>query len=385
MKPLSNIVKNAPKSKIRKLFDMAAGRSDVISLGIGQPDFSTPQPLIDGTIEALKARKTMYAPTRGVPELRNLVAEKVGKENGIKADGNCNVIIANGGSQAITLAMAVILNPGDEVLFSSPNFVSYFYCTQFFQAKVVEIPRNHDLSPNFDEYRKKITSKTKAIIVCSPNNPSGYTYTRKEWEELKDIVIENDLYLISDEVYERFVYDDRTPLSPASLEGMAERTITLNAVSKTYAAPGYRLGYVVASDKIVDLMEKYMQYTVAGVNHAAQYGAITAMKADQDFFAPIKKQFIERRDFVYKRLADIGFEVSKPNGSFYIMPSVSSFNISADDFAMQLMKEKAVAVVPGDIFGSYSADKIRISYAVEMTKLEEAMNRIESFVHEISS
>lgn len=383
MKPLSEIVKKAPKSKIRKLFDMAAGRSDVISLGIGQPDFPSPQSLIDGTIDALQTRKTVYAPTRGVPELRDLVAKKARNENGIEAAGPENVIISNGGSQAITLAMAILFNPGDELILSSPNFVSYFYCSQFFQAKAVEIRRNEDMSPNFDEYRKRITPKTKAILVCSPNNPSGYTYTRDEWEELADIVIENDLYLISDEVYEKFVYDDREALSPASLESMAERTITLNAISKTFAAPGFRLGYVIADTEKINLMEKYMQYTVAGVNHPAQYGAISAMKASQDFFEPIKKDYVKRRDFVYKRLKEIGFKVARPNGSFYIMPSIDAFNLSADDFAMQLMKEKAVAVVPGDIFGSYSSSQVRISYAVEMEKLEEAMNRIESFTSSI--
>ncbi|MCP4761163.1 MAG: aminotransferase class I/II-fold pyridoxal phosphate-dependent enzyme [archaeon] len=380
MKELSKVVENAPKSKIRKLFDLAAGRTDVISLGIGQPDNPSPQSLIDGNIQALKDRKTVYAPTRGVPEFKQAVAKKVKCDNNIIADPEKNVIITNGGSQAITLAMAVTLNPGDEIIVSSPNFVSYFYCSQFFHSKAVEVKRKDNYEPDFEGIKKAITPKTKSIIACSPNNPTGYTYSKRNWEQMKDIVIDNDLYLISDECYEKFIYDDNKFISPASLDDMKDRTITLNAISKSFSAPGFRLGYVVANDNIIDLMEKYMQYTVAGTNHAAQYGAISAMNADQSFFNEVHKSYVERRDLVYNRLVEIGFEVAKPGGSFYIMPSVEKFGMTSDEFSMKLMKQKSVAVVPGDIFGSFSADKIRISYATEKGKLSEALNRIEDFI-----
>ncbi|MHA1395834.1 MAG: pyridoxal phosphate-dependent aminotransferase, partial [Promethearchaeota archaeon] len=354
MKELSSAVLNAPKSKIRKLFDMAAGRTDVISLGIGQPDNPSPQSLIDGTIKALNERKTMYAPTRGIPELRKVIAEKVKKENKIDADWEKNIIIANGGSQAITFGFAVTVNPGDEILINSPNFVSYFYCSQFFYGKTIEIPRNADLSPNFDKLKNNITKKLKIMLICSPNNPTGYVLNKKEWEELADIVIENDLYLISDEPYEKFVYDNNKALSPASLNGMFERTITLNCISKSFAAPGFRLGYVVASEQLINLMEVYMQYTIAGVNHPAQYGAVQAFREGMDWFPKVLKSYKERRDIIYERLKKMGFEVSKPGGAFYIMPSIKKFKMSADDFSMKLMEEKGVAVVPGDIFGKYS-------------------------------
>jgi aminotransferase len=383
MKEVSKVVDNAPKSKIRKLFDLAAGRSDVISLGIGQPDFQTPQVLIDGCSKAFLDRKTVYAPTRGLPDLLNSIAQKVKKINGIEADPAKNIIIANGGSHAITLAMAVILNPGDEIVLSSPNFVSYFYCSQFFYSKAVEIPRNPDFSPNFDAMKKKITAKTKAIIVCSPNNPTGYTYSDKDWEGLCDIAIEKDLYVISDECYEKFVYDGIKFRSPASMNGMADRTITLNAFSKTYAVPGLRMGYVIANEKIIDLMEKYIQYTAAGATYPTQFGINDAMKLDPSYFKPVYDSFIKRRDFAYKRLTEIGFDVVKPKGAFYIMPSVKKFKMTGDEFSMKLMKDQAVAVVPGDIFGSFSANHVRISYATEYSLLEKAFDRMAKFVKPI--
>jgi len=380
MKELSQKVAKAPKSKIRELFDLASGRSDVISLGIGQPDFATPKPAIQGNIEALNKNITTYAPTRGVPELLRLIEYKVAKVNDIQANWEENLILTNGGSGAITLAYASIFNSGDELIISSPNFVSYFYCGIFFGVKVIEVERNNDFSPNIEKIRQAVTNKTKAILINSPNNPTGYALDRKELEELVDIVIENDLYLISDEVYENYVYDGLKQVSPASLDGMFERTITLNAMSKLFSATGFRLGYVVASKEIIDLMSVYTTYTVAGTNHAAQYGFIEALKMDTSFFEDILKQFDERRLLAYNRLKEIGFDVVKPKGSFYIMPSAKNFNMTGTEFSREIIKSKGVAIVPGDIFGSYSNDKLRISYATELGKLKEAMDRIEDFI-----
>ncbi|MFW9867836.1 MAG: pyridoxal phosphate-dependent aminotransferase [Candidatus Thorarchaeota archaeon] len=380
MKEISRSVSKAPKSGIRKLFDLAAGRSDVISLGIGQPDFQTPEQVIQGNIDALKKRITMYAPTRGVPELLKLLEKKVAQVNNIHTNWNENIIVTNGGSQAITLAYASIFNPGDELIISSPNFVSYFYCGLFFGIKIVEAKRNNDFSLNIEGIKSLVTDKTKAILINSPNNPTGYALSVNELKELVNIVIEHDLYLISDEVYENYIYDGLKHTSPASLDEMFNRTITVNAMSKLFSATGFRIGYVVASKEIVDLMEKFHQYTVAGTNHAAQYGFIEALKMDMKFFNPIWKTFDERRLYVYKRLIEIGFNVVKPLGAFYIMPSTENFNISGDEFSQNIMKEQAVAIVPGSIFGSFSDNMIRISYATEMKKLEDAMNRIETFV-----
>ncbi len=380
MKDISYTVSKAPKSGIRALFDLAVGRSDVISLGIGQPDFQTPKPVIQGNVDALKKRITGYAPTRGVPELLKLIEDKLNKINNIQVDWKENIMITNGGSQAITLAYASIFNPGDELIISSPNFVSYFYCGLFFGVKVIEVERKEDFSPNIEQIKNSITNKTKAILINSPNNPTGHALKLKELQEIVEIVIENDLYLITDEVYENYIFDGLKHTSAASLDGMFKRTITVNAMSKLFSATGFRLGYVVASKKIVDLMEKYHQYTVAGTNHAAQYGFIEALKLDIEFFNKIWESFNTRRLFVYKRLKEIGFDVVKPLGAFYIMPSTKKFSINGIKFSQNIMKEYAVAIVPGSIFGSFSDDMIRISYATELRNLEEAMDRIEKFV-----
>ncbi|MBY8985152.1 MAG: aminotransferase class I/II-fold pyridoxal phosphate-dependent enzyme [Candidatus Lokiarchaeota archaeon] len=383
MKDISHTVSKAPKSGIRALFDLAAGRSDVISLGIGQPDFQTPQQVIQGNINALNKNITHYAPTRGVPELLKLLENKLKISNNIQANWEENIMLTNGGSQAITLAFASIFNPGDELIISSPNFVSYYYCGLFFGVRVIEVERKEDFSPNIEGIRNSITDKTKAILINSPNNPTGYALKLSELKEIVAIVKENDLYLITDEVYENYIFEGLKHISPASLNGMFDRSITVNAMSKLFSATGFRLGYVVASKPIVDLMEKYHQYTAAGTNHAAQYGFIEALKMNLDFFTKIWKSFDKRRLFVYKRLKEIGFDVVKPLGAFYIMPSTKKFNISGSKFSQKIMKEQAVAIVPGSIFGSYSEDMIRISYATELKKLEEAMVRIEKFVKNI--
>jgi len=380
MKELSHNVAKAPKSKIRELFDLAAGRSDVISLGIGQPDFKTPDPAIQGNIKALRDKITYYAPTRGVPELLKLIQEKLKKKNRINCDWKENIMVTNGGSQALTLAFASIFNPGDELILSSPNFISYFYLGIFFGVKVIEVERNTDYSPNIEKIISSITPKTKALLLNTPNNPTGNAISIKELNQIADIIKENDLYLITDEVYENYVYDGYTHISPASLNGMFERTITTNAMSKLFSATGFRLGYVAAKKEIIDLMEKFHQYTAAGTNHPAQYGFIEALKMDQTFFNNILESFNERRLIVYNRLKELDFEVVKPKGAFYIMPSVKKFNISGTEFSKRLLQQQGVAVVPGDTFGSYSKDKIRISYATEINKLKEAMLRIEKFL-----
>ncbi|MFX0048791.1 MAG: pyridoxal phosphate-dependent aminotransferase [Candidatus Hermodarchaeota archaeon] len=383
MKELSKKIKHAPKSKIRELFDLAAGRSDVISLGIGQPDFPTPQPAIEGNINALKKKVTYYAPTKGIPELLQQLESKLKSVNNIEVAWKDNILLSNGGSQALNLTFASLFNPGDELVISSPNFISYFYLSAFFDVKLIEIERKSDFSPDFEKIRDSITQKTKAILINSPNNPTGYSLNRKEVEEIVEIVKTNDLYLISDEVYENYLYDDSKHTSPASLKDMFERTITLNAMSKLYSATGFRLGYIAANKEIIETMEKYHQYTVAGTNHAAQYGFLEALKMDNSFFNEILKSFDERRLFIYNRLNEMNFEVVKPKGAFYIMPKIKDYNITGAEFSKRIMKDQAVAIVPGNIFGSFSESMIRMSYATKLEKLEEAMNRIEIFVKKL--
>ncbi len=380
MKELAKKVRNAPRSKIRELFDLAAGRSDVISLGIGQPDFLTPRSAIEGNIEALNKNITYYAPTRGIPELLEQLEQKLKTVNGIETSWKDNIILTNGGSQALNLTFASIFNPGDEIILSSPNFISYFYLAAFFDVKVIEVERMNNFEPDIDKMKNSITDKTKAILINSPNNPTGYSLNKRELDEIVDMVKQNDLYLISDEVYENYLYDAAKHTSPASLKDMFNRTITINAMSKFYSATGFRLGYIAAKKEITDIMEKYHQYTVAGTNHAAQYGFLRALQMDSSFFDEILVSFDERRLLVFNRLSEMGFEVVKPNGAFYIMPKTAKFGLTGAEISKRIMKEQAVAIVPGNIFGSYSENMLRISYATKLEKLIEAMDRIEKFV-----
>jgi len=277
MKPLSDAILNSQKSAIRKLFELLLKSSDGISFGIGQPDFTSPDFVNKEIIKALNEHKTQYAPALGLPTLRRVVAQKFQNENNMKWVETENTMITNGGSQALQLSFAVLSNPGDEMIMSSPNFLSYLYLASYYHLKLVEVPRLENYAPDLEGIRQSITPKTKFIMINSPNNPTGYVFTKKQMDELVQIVLENDLYLVSDEVYEKFLYNDHIHISPASYDEMAERTLTLNALSKTFGATGLRLGYVAANKKIIGLMEKYGQYTTAGVNHPTQYGAIEAL------------------------------------------------------------------------------------------------------------
>ena len=383
MKELAKSVVHSKKSVIRKLFELVLTAKNAISFGIGQPDFQTPTNILEAIKKACDEKKTMYAPATGIPQLREAAAEKFRKENGMDWVQAKNIMITNGGSQALQFSYAVLLNPGDEVIINSPDFLSYYYLTEFNQAKIVEVKKNPDFSYDIDGIKKAITSKTKFIILNSPNNPTGYVASRKELKEIIEIAVDKDLYVVSDEVYERFIFDDKKHFTPASMKGLEERIITLNAMSKTFAAPGLRLGYVAASETIITEMEKYAQYTSAGVSLPTQYGALEALKSGNPEMEKVRTEYQAKRDYSYKRLVEIGFEVVKPTGAFYIMPKVTNFMNSGDEFSTQLMIDQEVAVTPGSAFGSYSEQYNRISYATSNQKLEEGFNRIENFVKKL--
>ena len=383
MKDLSQAILNSKKSKIRKLFDMLLkSGSEAISFGIGQPDFTSPDFVNDAIIKALREHKTQYAPARGIPQLRKMIAYKFQTENAMTWVKPENTIVTNGGSQALQLSYAVLSNPGDEMILSSPAFLSYYHLADYYGIKCIEVPSKTDYSPDIDGIKKAITAKTKFILINSPSNPTGYAFSKAEMEAIVDIVKKNDLYLVSDEVYEKFYFDGGSHISPASYEGMQDRTITLNALSKTFGATGLRLGYVAASESIITNMEKYIQYTTAGVNHPVQYGAIEGLKhVDRMNHSEILEGFDRKRQFCVRRLKEMNFIVDTPKGAFYIMPKVNPrWEMDGDEFSNALVEEQKVACVPGSAFGSHSNDSLRISYATSDEKLEEGFNRIEKFL-----
>ena len=381
MKPLSDAILNSQKSAIRKLFELLLKSSDGISFGIGQPDFTSPDFVNKEIIKALNEHKTQYAPALGLPKLRAVVARKFQNENNMKWVETENIMITNGGSQALQLCYATLSNPGDEMILSSPNFLSYIYLASYYHLKLVEVPRLENYGPDFDGIRQAITSKTKFIMINSPNNPTGYVFSKKQMDELVQIVLENDLYLVSDEVYEKFLYNDHIHISPASYDEMAERTLTLNALSKTFGATGLRLGYVAANKKIIRMMEKYGQYTTAGVNHPTQYGAIEALIKGNPDMPQILQNYDKKRLFTLKRLKELQFDTVEPFGAFYIMPRLNpKWNMTSEAFSNELVKEEHVACVPGNGFGSYSNNSLRISYATSDELLVEGFSRIERFL-----
>ena len=381
MKPLSNAILNSQKSAIRKLFELLLKSSDGISFGIGQPDFTSPDFVNNEIIKALKEHKTQYAPALGLPTLRRVVAQKFQNENNMKWVETENVMITNGGSQALQLCFAVLSNPGDEIILSSPNFLSYIYLASYYHLKLVEVQRLENYAPDLEGIRNAITPKTKFIIINSPNNPTGYVYSKNQMDELVQIVLENNLYLVSDEVYEKFLYNDHIHISPASYNEMEERTLTLNALSKTFGATGLRLGYVAANKNIIEMMEKYGQYTSAGVNHPTQYGAIEALVKGNPDMPQTIQNYDKKRQYTLKRLQELHFDTVEPFGAFYIMPRLNStWNMTSEGFSNDLVKKEHVACVPGNGFGSYSDNSLRISYATSDELLEEGFNRIERFL-----
>ncbi|UYP46159.1 Aromatic-amino-acid aminotransferase 2 [Candidatus Lokiarchaeum ossiferum] len=383
MKELSQAILNSKKSKIRKLFDMLLkSGSDAISFGIGQPDFTSPDYMNDAIIKALREHKTQYAPARGIPQLREIIAYKFKNENNMSWVKPENTIVTNGGSQALQLAYAVLTNPGDEMILSSPAFLSYYHLADYYGIKCVEVPAKNNYSPDIEGIKNAITPKTKFILINSPSNPTGYAFSKEEMDAIVALVLEHDLYLVSDEVYEKFYFDGMTHISPASYEGMKDRTITLNALSKTFGATGLRLGYIAASEEIIINMEKYIQYTTAGVNHPVQYGAIEGLKhVDRMNIPEIIEEYDRKRQFCVRRLKEMKFIVDMPKGAFYIMPKLNpEWGMDGDEFSNALVQEQKVACVPGSGFGSYSNDSLRISYATSDEKLEEGFNRIEKFL-----
>lgn len=384
MRELSTKLSSTPRSGIRELFDLLGKKAGTISLGIGQPDIPSPGEVIDGTIGALRAGTgSLYAPTLGVPRLRELVASKFTRENGIECSPEANVVITPGGSGAITLAFAALFNPGDELVMFSPNFVSYFHLARFFDARIVEVPRGPGFGANLDGLERAITPRTKAILINSPNNPTGNVLDKKEIEAIASLCIDNDLYLISDEVYEKYLYDGHRHVSPASLNGMVDRVITLNATTKTLSTTGFRIGFLCASARVVGLMENFLQYTSAGVNHPCQHGVIAgleAMASGRDFLKDSIHAYQKRRDTCHAALNDMGLRCSKPGGAFYIMPDVSGTSLDGAAFSKGLVEQQGVAVVPGATFGSHSTDHVRIAYTVGDETLDEALTRMRAFV-----
>nr|WP_244403225.1 aminotransferase class I/II-fold pyridoxal phosphate-dependent enzyme [Ferroglobus placidus] len=367
-------VANLKPSGIRRFFDLIIGREDVISLGVGEPDFPVPWKIREEMIYSLEKGITSYTSNQGLPELRNAIAEYYEKF-GFKPDPD-RIIVTTGVSEGIDIALRAIINPGDKVIIPEPCYVSYEPLSILAGAEVVKIPTTPDFKPRYEDLVK--VGKAKAIIINYPNNPTGVSYSQKDLEEIADAAIELDAIIISDEIYSELSYTFKHT-SIASLNGMEDRVVVLNGFSKSFAMTGLRIGYAIAPDEIFEAMLKIHQYCMLCAPVTAQIGAIEALRNGESDLERMRAEYLRRRNYFVRRLREV-FEVRMPDGAFYVFPKI---NANSEEFAERLLFEKNVAVVPGNAFGECGEGYIRCAYAVSMEKLKEAADRIVDFAKRI--
>ncbi|MEI5891143.1 aminotransferase [Bacillus cereus] len=378
---LSRAAESLQPSGIRKFFDLAANMKGVISLGAGEPDFVTPWNVRQACIRSLEQGYTSYTANAGLLELRQEIAKYLKKQFAVSYDPNEEIIVTVGASQALDVAMRAIINPDDEVLIIEPSFVSYAPLVTL--AGGVPVPVATTLENEFkvqpEQIEAAITAKTKAILLCSPNNPTGAMLNKAELEEIAVIVEKYNLIVLSDEIYAELVYDE-VYTSFASIQNMREHTILISGFSKGFAMTGWRLGMIAAPVQFSELMLKIHQYSMMCAPTMSQFAALEALRAGNDEVIRMRDSYKKRRNFMTTSFNEMGLTCHLPGGAFYVFPSISSTGLSSADFAEQLLLEEKVAVVPGSVFGESGEGFIRCSYATSLEQLLEAMKRMERFV-----
>ncbi|BBU38599.1 MULTISPECIES: aminotransferase [Aeribacillus] len=380
---LSETVINMKPSGIRKFFDLAANMEGVISLGVGEPDFVTPWNVREACILSLEQGFTSYTANAGLYELREKISEYLFKRFDLQYDPAEEIIVTVGASQAIDIAFRSIINSGDEVLIIEPCFVSYAPLVTLAGGKPVSVSTfgEEEFKVNPEILEKYITSKTKAIMICTPNNPTGTVLSKKELEAVAQIAKRYDLLVVADEIYAELCYEDEYVSMP-SIEGMKERTILISGFSKGFAMTGWRLGYIAADRVFARAMLKVHQYSIMCAPTMAQYAALEALENDEDVLY-MRKSYQRRRNYIVQSLNEAGLFCHMPGGAFYAFPSIKSTGLSSEEFAERLLLEEKVAVVPGNVFGQSGEGYIRCSYASSMEQLQEAMKRIKRFVQSL--
>jgi len=381
MKPISEVVKSIPASGIRRFFDIVSQMKDVVSLGVGEPDFVTPWHIREAVLASLERGETSYTSNYGTLELRQAVAEYLRKHEGLSYDPENQILITVGVSEGMDLALRAILNPGDEVIVPEPCYVSYKPCVSFAGGVPVPIPTTADAGFRVDprDIAAAVTPKTKALLISYPSNPTGATATREMLEEIVAIAQKHDLYIISDEIYDRLTYIG-THTCMSTIDGAYERTILLNGFSKAYAMTGWRIAYAAGQPDVIEAMMKIHQYTMLCAPRMGQVAALRAITHAQEDTERMIEQYNERRRVIVKGLNDIGLHCFTPGGAFYAFPSVKSTGLTSDEFCERLLWEENVAVVPGSAFGECGEGHIRCSYATSLDKIELAIERMAGFV-----
>ncbi len=373
-------------SGIRRFFDLAAGMEGVVSLGVGEPDFVTAWGVREAAINSLEQGFTSYTANAGLLELRQEISKYLIKQFQVEYSPENEIIVTVGASQAIDIAMRAILDPGDEVIIIEPCFVSYLPMVELAGGVAVQVQtlKENDFKILPSQLEAVMTEKTKAIMLCSPNNPTGSMLNKKELTELAEIVEKHDLLVIADEIYGELVYDEEYTSLP-SIPGMRERTILVSGFSKTFAMTGWRLGFVCAPPEISNAMLKIHQYAMMCAPTMSQYAALEALKNGRPDVEEMIKSYRRRRNYIVQSLNEIGLTCHNPGGAFYAFPSIESSGLSSQDFAEQLLKQEGVAVVPGDVFGESGEGHIRCSYASSIEQLQEAIKRMKRFMDSLQS
>ena len=384
--PLSQKITGIEPSGIRKFFDIVSEMPDAISLGVGEPDFDTPWNVREEGIYALEKGRTFYTSNAGLKELREEICNYLARKMNLHYDPMKEVLITVGGSEAIDVALRCMCDPGDEVLIPQPSYVSYLPCAIMADAKpvIIELKEENEFKLTRKELEESITDKTKILVLPFPNNPTGGIMTKEELEELVPVIIEHDLYVISDEIYAELTYKGRH-VSIASLPGMHDRTVTINGFSKAFAMTGWRLGYAIAPKMIMDQMIKLHQFAIMCAPTNSQFAAVEALKNCDDEVAKMVEAYDQRRRFLIDALRGMGLECFEPFGAFYVFPSIKKFGLSSDEFASRLLREEKLAVVPGTAFGDCGEGFLRISYAYSLTDLKKGLERLQRFINKLQA
>ena len=384
--PLSETIVGIKPSGIRKFFDIVSEMNDpdVISLGVGEPDFETPWHIRDEGIYSLEKGRTFYTSNSGLMELREEICKYLKRRYDMTYDHRHEVLITVGGSEAIDIALRAMVNPGDEVLIPQPSYVSYEPCAILAGAKpvIIEVKHENQFRLTAEELEAAITDKTKILVLPFPNNPTGAIMERADLEAIAKVIEKHDLFVISDEIYSELCYTENH-VSIVNIPGMQERTILINGFSKSYAMTGWRLGYACGPEPIIAQMTKIHQFCIMCAPTTSQYAAVDALKNGDEDVANMREAYNQRRRFLVHAFKEMGLECFEPFGAFYIFPCIKEFGMTSDEFANRFLAEEKVAVVPGNSFGDSGEGFIRISYAYSLERLKLAIARLDRFVERL--
>lgn len=379
--PLSETIVNIKPSGIRKFFDIVSEMKDAISLGVGEPDFDTPWHVRDEGIYSLEKGRTFYTSNAGLIELKEEICNYLDRRCGVHYNPKNEVIVTVGGSEGIDIAMRAMLDPGDEVLIPQPSYVSYEPCCLLAGGKpvIIELKAENEFRLTKQELLDAITDKTKLLVLPFPNNPTGAIMEKEDLEAIAEVIIEKDIFVLSDEIYSELSYKG-DHVSITSLPGMKERTILINGFSKAYAMTGWRLGYACGPKEIIEQMLKIHQFAIMCAPTTSQYAAIEAMRNGDEDVAKMREAYNQRRRYLMHAFKEMGLECFEPFGAFYVFPCIKEFGMTSEEFATRFLQEEKVAVVPGTAFGDCGEGFLRISYAYSLDNLKVALNRMAHFV-----